>query len=97
MSAPARTWTCSYCGRTELQTGPRAIGIPPIPPKGWIRILVSRLVEIPAREGSKAREEHHTDEREACQPCATGIDIVVLLPVKVEGKPISQQIIEERR
>jgi hypothetical protein len=74
MNNHVRDWTCDYCGRSEAQTGPRAMHLPPVPPEGWLRVMTSKHGWTAPAEGRKRSEEIRTEILDACPGCAVSIE-----------------------
>lgn len=73
MISPAKVWSCDYCPVQEVQHGPRAESMPPIPPEGWHLITVSKLIpkhsETTAQGTVKVGDALDTTQRAVCSSC----------------------------
>jgi hypothetical protein len=48
--------------------------MPPIPPRSWIRVQISRFREIPGTKDHKKSEELQTTQHDFCGLCAGNIE-----------------------
>jgi len=68
------SWRCNGCGKIEIQGPPRSMVMPPIPPRSWIRVQISRFREIPGTKDHKKSEELQTTQHDFCGLCAGNIE-----------------------
>jgi hypothetical protein len=79
----AYVWKCDYCLTEEMQTGPRAMAMPQIPPEKWILIDVVWLVpahSVMTTAGpQKVGDARESMRKVACPACSQKVRGVVLV------------------